>query len=234
MEYLERNGLKDNTIVILIGDNGAALLRGKGTLYEFGINVPLIVRWPGMVKPGSVSREVISMEDLAPTVMEAAGLNPKPDMTGISFLSILKGDPAPTRQYAFAERGPHADGLPSQVNNGFDQSRVIISKDYKLIYNCQPTLRYAPVDFSGMPFYREIVKMNEDGQLDEKYAKLYFYDIPRPLLEFYDLKKDPSETNNLIAEKAYFDIKEQMLKELILWMIRERDYLPLPRNLVGR
>ena len=231
MEYLDKNGLRENTIVIFLGDNGAAQFRGKGTLYEFGINVPLIIRWPGVVKPGGVFREVISMEDLAPTVMEAAGLKPKPDMTGISFLPILKGNPAPTRKYAFAERGPHAQGLPSQVDNSFDQARVIVSKDYKLIYNCQPTIRHAPVDFAGMPFYKELIDMNEKGQLDQKFVKFYFY-TSRPLLELYDLKKDPYETNNVATNKAYLDVKEELLKELILWMIQERDYLPLPIKLL--
>ena len=232
MEYLDKNGLKENTIVIFLGDNGAAQFRGKGTLYEFGINVPLIIRWYGVVEPGSVCSEVISMEDLAPTVMEAVGLKPKPDMTGISFLPILKGNPAPTRKYAFAERGPHgAKALPSELNGSFDQARVIVGKDYKLIYNCQPTLKHQPVDFSGMPFYKELIVMNEKGQLDEKFVNFYFY-TSRPLLELYDLKKDPYEANNVATDKAYLDIKDELLKELTLWMIRERDYLPLPINLL--
>ena len=234
MEYLEKNGLKENTIVIFLGDNGAAQFRGKGTLYEIGINVPLLIRWPGVVKPGSVCREVISMEDLAPTVMEAIGLQPKADMTGISFLPILKGNPATTRKYAFAERGPHgAISLPSENNNGFDQGRVIVSKDYKLIYNCQPTLKHIPVDFGNLPFYKELIDMNEKGQLDEKFVKFYFYKS-RPLLELYDLKKDPYEVNNVATDKAYLNIKDELLQELILWMIQERDYLPLPLNLLGK
>ena len=228
MEYLDKNGLRENTIVIFLGDNGSAQFRGKGTLYEFGIHVPLLVRWPGVVQSGGECHEVISMEDLAPTVMEAVGLSPKPDMTGISFLSILKGNPAPTRKYAFAERGPHADFAPTEYNDGFDQSRVIVGKDFKLIFNCQPTLKYAPVDFFTMPFYKELIEMNEKGELDEKSVNFYFYKTPRPLFELYDLNKDPSETTNVAADEAYFDIKENMLKELTLWMIQERDHLPLP------
>ena len=231
MEYLDKNGLKENTIVIFLGDNGAAQFRGKGTLYEYGINVPLIVRWPGVVKPGGVCHEVISMEDLAPTVMEAAGLSPKPDMTGISFLSILKGNPAPTRKYAFAERGPHADFAPTEYNDGFDQSRVIVSKDYKLIFNCQPGLQYAPVDFFKRPFYQELIKMNAQGELDEKFVNFYFYEPPRPLFELYDLSKDPFEEKNVAADEAYSEVKEKMIQELTLWMIQERDHLPLPCRL---
>jgi arylsulfatase A-like enzyme len=231
LAYLDKNGLRDNTIVIFLGDNGASLFRGKGTLYEYGVNVPLIISWPGVVKPGGVSHELISMEDLAPTMLEAAGLTPKPDMTGISFMSILKGNPVPTRKYAFAVRGPH-DGLPSAFNGGFDQARVIISKDYKLIYNSQPTLRFAPVGFAELPFYKEIITMNEKGLLDEKFVNFYFYQTPRPLLELYDLKNDPFETKNVALEATYFDVKEMLLKELIVWMILERDHLYLPFELL--
>jgi len=233
LEYLDQNGLRENTIVIFLGDNGAAQFRGKGTLYEFGINVPLVIRWPGVVKPGGVCREIISLEDLAPTVMEAAGLRPKPDMTGISFLPILKGSPAPTRKYAFAERGAHGHNPPTEFDNVLDQGRVIVSKDYKLIYNCQPALKHAPVDFSEAPFFKELAAMHKNGRLDEKFVKLYFYNT-RPLLELYDLAKDPREENNLAADKDYAGIKDALLKELITWMLQERDHLPLPIRLLDK
>ena len=66
---LEKRRLKENTLVIFMGDNGEALLRGKGTLATRGTHVPLIVRWPGMVKPGSVSDSLISGVDLAATIL---------------------------------------------------------------------------------------------------------------------------------------------------------------------
>jgi N-sulfoglucosamine sulfohydrolase len=75
LEELKKRGLADNTIVVFMGDNGAAQFRGKGTLYEYGVNVPLLVRWPGKVKP-NVSDELISGEDLAPTFLEACGQQP--------------------------------------------------------------------------------------------------------------------------------------------------------------
>src|SRR4051794_39069175 len=63
---LERRGLAENTIVLFMGDNGAALLRGKGTLYDFGLHVPLLIRWPGHGPAGAVQPDLISGEDLAP------------------------------------------------------------------------------------------------------------------------------------------------------------------------
>ena len=113
LRLLNDRGLATNTIVVFVGDNGAALFRGKGTLYELGIRVPLIVRWPGHVEAGAVSDALISGEDLAPTMLEAAGLKPASEMTGRSFLAALKGEPAAGREMVFAERGAHGDPLPS-------------------------------------------------------------------------------------------------------------------------
>src|SRR5262245_46681003 len=110
---LVNRGLAENTIVLFMGDNGASQFRGKGTLYEFGVHIPLIVRWPGKVKPGSATAELVSGEDLAPTFLEAAGVAVPPEMTGRSFLKLLKGVPSEGRKYVFAERGAHGQGLPT-------------------------------------------------------------------------------------------------------------------------
>src|SRR5581483_2836070 len=104
---LAKRGLAENTIVLMMGDNGASQFRGKGTLYEYGVHVPLLIRWPGTVKPGSATAELISGEDLAPTLLEAAGVEVPKEMTGRSFLKLLKGVPFEGRKYVFAERGAH-------------------------------------------------------------------------------------------------------------------------------
>jgi arylsulfatase A-like enzyme len=89
---LDRRGLAKDTLVAFTGDNGASQLRGKGTLYEFGIHVPLLVRWPGVARPGSSSAELISAEDLAPTFLDAAGVAAPKEMTGRSFARLLRGE----------------------------------------------------------------------------------------------------------------------------------------------
>ena len=91
LKTLKKRGLSDNTIVIFMGDNGEALLRGKGTLYSRGLNVPLMIRWPGKVPLGFVSDALISGEDLAPTILAAAGLDISEEMTGMSILPALLG-----------------------------------------------------------------------------------------------------------------------------------------------
>src|SRR5262245_25061224 len=98
---LKKRGLDKDTLVVFMGDNGASQLRGKGTLYEFGVHVPLLVRWPGRVKAGAATSELVSGEDLAPTFLEAAGVPVPKEMTGRSFLKLLRGEKFTGRQYVF-------------------------------------------------------------------------------------------------------------------------------------
>src|SRR5262249_59941763 len=110
VEELRRRGLLEDTIILVMGDNGGALLRGKGTLYDLGLRVPLIVRWSGHVKGGGTSDTLISGEDLAPTLLEAAGLAAPKEMTGKSFLKTLKGEPSNGRPSVFCGPGAHRTG----------------------------------------------------------------------------------------------------------------------------
>ena len=226
LEILEKRGLASNTIVLVMGDNGASQLRGKGTLYEFGIHVPLMVRWPGQAKAGSSSAELISGEDLAPTLLEAAGLQPPAEMTGRSFLKLLRGEPFEGRRYVFAERGAHGSGLPT-ASNAFDLARCVVSRKYKLIYNALWQIPYTPVDFNNDAFWKELQGMNRDGKLSPELSRIYFSPT-RPMFELYDLESDPREFDNLIGREATAAVEQELKAVLQEWMILERDYLPLP------
>jgi N-sulfoglucosamine sulfohydrolase len=224
---LKNRGLAENTLVVFQGDNGAAQFRGKGTLYEYGVNVPLIVRWPGQVKAGATSGELISGEDLAPTLLEACGLKPLKEMTGRSYLKLLRGDVTyQARQYVFSERGAHGSGLPTGTSP-FDLGRVIVGKRYKLIYNALWQLPYQPVDFAGQPFWKELEQMNKDGKLSPLHARLLFSPT-RPMFELFDLEADPNEFANLSGKPEHAAIEKELKAKLQEWMILERDYLPLP------
>jgi len=225
-DELEKRGELDNTVIVFMGDNGAALFRGKGTLYETGLNVPLIVRFPEKIKAGSVYQYLISGEDIAPTLLDFASLNPLPEMTGISFKPLLENQKYEGHQYVFAERGPHGSGLPTSTG-AFDLGRCIIGERYKLIYRAIWQLPYHPVDFAGLPMWKELQQMALDGELDEPWNSLYF-SPERPMFGLYDLEEDPNELNNL-AGSAEFEKTEEKLKEALHeWMILNQDYLPLP------
>ena len=223
---LEQRGLAANTIVIFMADNGASQFRGKGTLYEYGIKVPLLVRWPGQVRAGTATTELISGEDLAPTLLEAAGLPVPASMTGKSFLKLLRGETYAGRSHVFAERGAHGTNLPGNSAD-FDLGRVVVSKTHKLIYNALGELPHWPVDFARDVFWQELVKMNETGRLEARFAKLYFAPS-RPMFELYDLAKDPDEFTNLAGTKDAAVHEKELKAVLQEWMILQRDYMPLP------
>jgi len=226
---LEKRGLKDETLIVFCGDNGAALPHGKGSLYDPGSNVPFLVRWPGVVKPGGDSRALLSGEDLAPTLLAAAGLDPGPKMSGVSFLSLLKGEAHTPRTHVFVERGPHGSA-PVTVgiaNASYDLGRAVRSDRYKLIYNCTPWIPYAPVDSAGGAAWAEIREANDAGRLAPGVKATYFTS-PRPVYELYDLEKDPSELENLSGRPEHEGTERSLREALGEKMILDWDYLPLP------
>ena len=221
---LDKRGLTGNTMVAVAGDNGSAQFRGKGTLNEFGIRCPLIVRAPG----GKVvaSPHLISGEDIAPTVLEAAGVPVPAEMTGRSFLPLLRGEKYTPRDTVFAERGAHGSGLPRNAA-AFDIGRCVVTPTHKLIYNVLWQIPYWPVDFAGGAMWEELEAKNKAGTLDPKLAKLYFAPT-RPMFEMYDLTLDPSEMNNLAGTPAAAKVEKELKAALQEWMILNRDFAPLP------
>lgn len=226
LDELDKKGLSENTLIVFMGDNGAALLRGKGTLYDMGIHVPLLARLPGVIKKGSVSDALISGEDIAPTFLEIAGADIPESITGKSFLPVLLNPSAEIRALVFAERGAHGSGLPTNTAN-FDLGRTVVSKKYKLIYTALWQLPYHPVDFAGQPIWKELQKLNANGSLDTRFSKLFF-SKERPMFELFDLHEDPNEYNNLAGRPEVAEIEKNLKAKLQEWMILNQDFLPLP------
>ncbi len=226
MKYLDENGLRDNTVVIFMGDNGSAQFRGKGTLYEWGLNVPFIIRYPPLTKAGSHSESIVSAEDITPTILDIVGVDIRSEITGVSLLPVIKDGESKVRKYTFAERGAHGIGLPTG-SNSFDLQRTVIGEQYKQIYNAIPQIPHIPVDFAHMELWTELEAMSKSGKLDKKFNDLYFAPT-RPMFELYDLENDPYEFNNLYGDPDMAEMTDELLYELSCWMIRERDFLPLP------
>ena len=229
LALLERLGRAADTLVVFAGDNGAALPHGKGSLYDPGCNVPLVIRWPGVVRPDGESRALLSGEDIGPTLLAAAGLAPGPRMSGVSFLPLLRGEAFTPRRHVFTERGPHGSA-PVTVNmrsSGYDLSRAVRSDRYKLIYNCTPWIPYSPVDSAGGAAWREITAAYAAGKLFSGLAATYFSQ-PRPVYELYDLESDPSELRNLSGNPALREVEQGLRVALAEKMILDWDYLPLP------
>ena len=123
---LDRQGIADETLVLFLSDNGRPFPRCKTTLYDSGIKTPFVVRWPGHVTPDSVSDSLVSSVDIAPTLVELAGLTAPSTFQGKSFAPILRDPKAETRRYVFADHDWH---------DFDDHQRAVRSKQYKYIRN---------------------------------------------------------------------------------------------------
>lgn len=224
---LEKRGLKENTVVIFMGDNGEALLRGKGTVLDRGTHVPLMVRWPGKIKADISIDHLISGIDLAATILDIAGVEKDPGMNGQSFANLLLDKAYTPREYVFAERGWHFG--PITRMDGFDLSRSVMNQRYLLIYNSIPERSYSPVDMPKNPVWLRMQALHEAGDLPDIHAQLYFQK-PRPIFELYDLENDPFQLSNLAGDSSVTAIEKTLRIEMDKWMIREGDYLPLPSH----
>jgi arylsulfatase A-like enzyme len=227
MQLLAERGIEENTLVIFMGDNGEALLRGKGTLYARGTHVPLLIRWPGHVAAHSHSSALVCGTDLGPTILEVCGMKALKGMTGQSFADDLFGKKSDGRRYVFAERGWHFG--PITRTDGLDFSRSITSDRFHYIYNALPDRSYTPVDMAHKDAWKAIQQAHTTDQLSPLHQRLYFKN-PRPIVELYDLEHDPLELDNLAGNPSTNDTEKKLRETLEAWMIRESDFLPLPTH----
>jgi len=216
MELLRRNGLEENTMVVFTGDNGMPFPRAKGTCYDPGIQVPLVVWWPGRVKPGAVYDELISHVDLPATWLEVAGV-PRPEkMQGRSFLNLLLGREYQRREAVFCERNWH---------DNFDPIRAVRTGRYKLIFNAAPHFPYRPAwDLEDSPSWAAYLREARRGRLPRHLLQLL--NPTRPVLELYDLHEDPNEFHNLASSPDHAELLRELMQKLSDWMHDTYDFLP--------
>jgi N-sulfoglucosamine sulfohydrolase len=215
LTLLERDGLTDNTMVVMSGDNGLPFPRAKGTCYEAGIKVPLLIKWPGKIAPGGVTDELVSLLDLTSTWLEAAQ-TVYPAMESQSLLGLLTGEQYNSRDVIFSERNWH---------DNWDPIRTVVGPRYKLIQNYRPEMPYRPsLDILDSPSWESITWLQKTSGLR---GKLTWYNNPnRPQVEFYDLQEDPGEWNNLADEPAFKGLVTEHQKVLSDWIRVTNDFLP--------
>ena len=215
MEALRESGKEDNTLVILLSEQGPRMLFGKWSCYNYGQSSAFIARYPGHIKPGSRSDALVQYEDILPTLIEVAGGERVDTLDGVSQLPVLLGKKREVRRWAFGLHNNHPEGPAYPI-------RSIQDKRYKLIVNLTPEVAYTNTrmmkDKDRMwTSWLETVKTDEHARwLMDKYRN-------RPRLEFYDLEKDPWELNNLASQPRYAKRIRAMQNELELWMKEQGD-----------
>jgi uncharacterized sulfatase len=219
LAFLDKQGVSSNTIAILTGDHGRGLPRSKRWLYDSGIHVPLIVRWPGHVKPHSVREDLVSFIDFAPTTLAFAGVDIPAAMQGQVFLG---SNPAPQRKYVFAAR--------DRMDETYDRIRAVRTERYQYIRNFHPELPYAQriAYAEEMPTLQVWRRLNEEGKLNA--AQKLFFAPSKPPEELYDLNADPHEIHNLAQSPEYQGILEELRGALDNWLHETHDLGAVPET----
>ncbi len=192
LERLEKEGLAENTIVFFFGDNGRQFARGKGFLYDPGLQVPLIIRWPDGRDAGTVDGRLLSMIDLAPSIMKMVGLAVPSYMHGKPLLA--KG--ASGREFIFA--------VKDRIGAVSDRVRCVRNSKYKYLRNFFPDQPYLPIARYSLMEDLSVPAMlllAERGELNENQKP--FLAKTRPPEELYDLESDPHELHNLAKVPAH-------------------------------
>ncbi|NBC16396.1 MAG: sulfatase-like hydrolase/transferase [Bacteroidetes bacterium] len=221
LDTLKARGLRENTIVIYLSDNGWPFPRAKGSLYDAGMRTPYIWSWPRVVEPGTRREGVASTIDLAPTLLDAAGAEIPADMEGESILAVLAGTEsagARGREAAFSQRNWHGSD---------DHIRAVRTERFKLIINAYETQPFGlPPDIAQSDTWKSLLARREEGRLNPQ-QRLNF-SLPRPPVEFYDLRRDPHEYTNRAWSPEYAAEQQRLFRELDEWMARTNDYPPGP------
>jgi len=216
VELLEKHGLDNNTLVMVLSEQGNSLPFAKWTCYEAGVGSGMVVRWPGRVKAGSETDALVEYVDILPTFVEAAGGKIRKTLDGQSFLPVLLG-----------ERDHHKDITYSLMTtrgiiNGSECYPIRSARNhhFRLIWNLSPEVAFQNACTSSSEF-----KSMEEGaasgneqarELTEKYQH-------RPEYELYDVVNDPHNMRNLAGDAEYADELASLRKSLEAWMANQGD-----------
>src|SRR5690606_32099793 len=217
LQELEEAGLADSTIVFYYSDHGGVLGRSKRFLYESGLHVPLIIRFPKMykdlapVEAGASTDRLISFVDFAPTILSLANIAIPSHMQGQTFLGKQQAE---ERDFAFSFRG--------RMDERIDMSRAVRDKKYRYIRNYMPHKIYGQyLEYLWKaPSMASWERLYQEGKLDEIQARFW---KTKPAEELYDTEVDPHNIVNLASDPAYANVLDRMRKANREWMLQTFD-----------
>ncbi|MEJ2006375.1 MAG: sulfatase, partial [Cyclobacteriaceae bacterium] len=205
---LQADGLLDSTIVIWYSDHGGPLPRQKRAVFDSGVKVPMIIRFPERQFAGRRDDRMISFIDLAPTMLSLAGIKPPPVMDGSAFLGEYVRESEPSYIFGAADR----------FDEITDRIRFSRNDRFKYIRNYMPD-RPLYMDISyrkQMPVMQELIRLKDGGQLTEAQAR--WFEPTKPEEELYDVINDPYELNNLAPDPDYSEVHTELSGAMDNWL----------------
>lgn len=231
LRVLEEHGELENTLVIVSSDNGTAIPRSKTNLQDWGLHVPMAMMWPARVPAGRRVDDFVNFVDLAPTMLEAAGLPVPRSMSGRSILPVLtskrSGRVDPARSWVAGGLEWHGEFDPVSL-----AARTIRDERYHYIvnYGKEPRIPLDPAKRLPDSEYSKTAATASLTALLEKHpehpAVKRFIPLladARPREELYDTKEDPWEMNNLAGSPQHAPILARLKKQLEELQRRTKD-----------
>lgn len=216
LSLLDKHGLAENTVVMVVSEQGNSMPFAKWTCYDNGLQSAMVVRWPGKIKAGSVSDAMVEYVDVTPTFLDIAGGESSEQVDGKSFRRVLLGDATEHKQYVFGEMTTR--GIIN--GNACYPIRSVRSRSHKLIVNFQHDQEFTNACTKSREFVSMVKAASEGDQHAAAVVKRYQY---RPEIEFYDVGKDPLEMNNLAGDPRYADEIAALRSQLDGWMKSQGD-----------
>lgn len=217
-EQLEEEGIADSTAIFLWTDHGISHLRGKQFLYDEGIKIPLIVKWPELTRAGTRRKDLVTQIDISATSLYLAGIPVPEVMQGQSFY----GENYLPIDYVFTAR--------DRMDETVDLIRSVRTCRFKYIRNFFPHKPHAQPNIykDNKEIIHQMRQLYANGQL--KKETMQYFEPERPAEELYDLKNDPREMNNLVADPAFQDTLQKMRDMLEATIIETNDlgFIPEP------
>jgi arylsulfatase A-like enzyme len=223
LDLLEQRGQLDNTIVIVTSDHGCPFPRAKGQAYDFSNRVPLAIMWKNGIKVGGrVIDDYVSFSDLAPTLIELAGL--KWNETGMQptvgrpltdiLFSAKAGRVNPLRDHVLVGKERHDIGRPNDVGypiRGISKNDTLYLRNYEIERWPAGNPETGYLDCDGGATKTEILQARREGR-ERRHWDLAFG--KRPAEELYDLKQDPECLNNLAHDPKREPLKKQLKQQM--------------------
>lgn len=227
MSVLKSSGEYNNTLIIITSDNGMPFPRAKANVYDSGAKVPLIIKMNGKIDATRVT-DLVSLVDLAPTILEVTGHQADPGMSGSSLWPLLSKGMAAERKAVFIERERHANVRDAEL--GYP-ARAIRTEQYLYIRNYAPDRWpagdpkvYHSVgpygDIDGSPSKQYILENQTDPVIAPFFARGF---AKRAAEELYDLKNDPQQLNNIASDKRYRKVVSGLKKRMHEWQMSTGD-----------
>lgn len=220
LDRLEKDNLMGNTVIFFITDHGISTMRGKQYLYDEGIKVPLIVRYPDKRMAGTVRKDLVLQIDLVATSLKLAGINLPANVQGRNL--FYEDDKK--REFVVTAR--------DRAGEAVDIIRSVRTKKYKYIRNF---MSYQPHSVRDQykdhyVFTKTLRKLNAEGKLTPLQSQ--YFTPTRPPEELYDLENDPLETINLANQAKYREVLFENRNRLYSWMIENKDMGLIPEPIL--